>query len=266
VNSYGRDLTLAARQAGDDVRVRPLFADLLREVGAIDGIHRVRYTSPHPKDLRPETIAAMAETDAVCEHLHLPVQSGSDRVLAAMHRGYTAERYLEKLAAARSAIDDLAVTTDLIVGFPGETEADFEQTLELAAAAEYDSAYQFIYSPRPGTEAAEMADQFIDPAVVADRFERLKVVLERSALRKHEDRIGRVEEVVVEGPSRRDPSVITGRTRQNKLVHFPSDRPLRVGTYATVTVTGAAPHFLRGELVEVVAPARHRTRIAVATA
>ena len=205
----------------------------------------------------------MAETPEVCEHLHLPVQSGSDRVLAAMHRGYTAERYLEKLAAARAAIPDLAVTTDLIVGFPGETDEDFERTLELAAAAEYDSAYTFIYSPRPGTEAAEMTDDFIDPGVVADRFDRLKLVLERSALRKHEARVGRVEEVVVEGPSRKDPSIVTGRTRQNKLVHFASESPLRVGTYADVLVTGAAPHFLRGDLVGVTAPARHRTRIAV---
>ena len=263
VNSYGRDLTLAARQAGEDVRVRPLFSELLRAVGAIEGIRRVRYTSPHPKDLRPETIAAMAETPEVCEHLHLPVQSGSDRVLAAMHRGYTAERYLEKLAAARAAMPDLAVTTDLIVGFPGETDDDFERTLELAAAAEYDSAYTFIYSPRPGTEAAEMADQFVDPAVVAERFDRLKAVLERSALRKHEGRIGLVEEVVVEGPSRKDPSVVTGRTRQNKLVHFASETPLRVGTYAEVLITGAAPHFLRGDLVGVTSAAKHRTRIPV---
>ena len=264
VNSYGRDLTLAARQAGGTDRVRPLFAELLRAVGAIDGIRRVRYTSPHPKDLRPETITAMAETPEVCNHLHLPVQSGSDRVLAAMHRGYTAERYLAKLTAARAAMPDLAVTTDIIVGFPGETDDDFERTLELAAIAEYDAAYQFIYSPRAGTEAAELVDQFIDPAVVADRFDRLKVVLERSALAKHEGRIGRIEEVVVEGPSRKDPSVLSGRTGQNKLVHFASAQPLRVGTYANVLVTGAAPHFLRGNLVEVTAAASHRTRIPVA--
>ena len=265
VNSYGRDLTLAARQQGDSsVKVRPLFADLLRSVGEIPGIRRVRYTSPHPKDLRPETIAAMAETPEVCEHLHLPLQSGSDRVLAAMHRGYTAERYLQRLADARAAIDDLAVTTDLIVGFPGETDDDFERTLEVAAEARYDSAYTFIYSPRPGTEAAEMVDHFIDPAVVADRFDRLKVVLERSALAQHEARVGRVEEVVVEGPSRKDPSVLTGRTRQNKLVHFASPEPIRAGTYARVQVTGAAPHFLRGDLVGVTAAATHRTRIPVA--
>ncbi len=162
VNSYGRDLTLAARKAGGDVRVRPLFADLLGAVSAIDGIRRVRYTSPHPKDLRDETIAAMAAHDEVCNHLHLPLQAGSDRVLAAMHRGYTAERYLARLAAARRHVADLAVTTDIIVGFPGETDADFEATLAVAAEAEYDSAYTFIFSPRPGTEAAERVDEFVD--------------------------------------------------------------------------------------------------------
>ena len=265
VNSYGRDLMLERRRAGDSgVRVRPQFAELLRAVGAIDGVRRVRYTSPHPKDLRPETIAAMAETPGVCEHLHLPLQAGSDRILAAMHRGYRARRYLDRLEAARAAVPDLAVTTDIIVGFPGETEADFERTLEVAAEARYDSAYTFIFSPRPGTEAAERRDQFVSAEVCAERFERLRVVVERSALAAHRARVDRVEEVLVEGPSRRDPAVTTGRTRQNKLVHFPSAAPLRPGTYARVRVTSAAPHHLGGELVEVTVPARHRTRIPVA--
>ena len=264
VNSYGRDLTLARRKAGEDIRIRPLFADLLRAVGAIDGIERVRYTSPHPKDLRPETITAMADVPAVCEHLHLPLQAGSDRVLAAMHRGYTAERYLAKLAAARAEIDDLAVTTDIIVGFPGETDEDFAQTLEVAAAAEYDSAYTFIYSPRPGTEATEKDLPLVPADVIAERFEQLRVVVEHSGIAKHAARVGRVENVMVEGPSKRDPSVLSGRTRQNKLVHFVSPDPLRAGTYVTTRITSAAPHFLRGELVEVLAPARHRTRLPVA--
>lgn len=260
VNSYGRDLTLAARQADGTTRVRPLFAELLQSVGAVEGIRRVRFTSPHPKDLRPDTIAAMAETPEVCEHLHLPLQSGSDRVLAAMHRGYTAQRYLERLEAARTAVPDLAVTTDIIVGFPGETDDDFERTLEVAAAAEYDSAYTFIYSPRPGTEAAGWTDRFVASEVVAERFARLDIVVQRSGLLKHEARVGRVEEVSIEGPSRKDPAVLTGRTRQNKLVHFAGDA-MRPGTYATVRITSAAPHHLRGELVEVVAPARHKTRL-----
>jgi tRNA-2-methylthio-N6-dimethylallyladenosine synthase len=252
VNSYGRDLT----------RRRPLFAALLRAAGAVDGIERVRYTSPHPKDLRPDTIAAMADVPNVCEHLHLPLQAGSDRVLAAMHRGYTAQRYLEKLAAARAAVPDLAVTTDLIVGFPGETDDDFERTLEVVAAAEYDSAYTFVYSPRPGTEAAAWVERYVPADVVAERFDRLKVVVERSALARHAARVGRTEEVLVEGPSKRDPGVLTGRTRQNKLVHFAG--AVASGSYAAVRVTGSAPHHLTGELVDVTARPRHKTRIPVA--
>ena len=251
MNSYGRDLTLAARQAGGDERVRPLFAELLRAVGAVDGIQRVRYTSPHPKDLRPETIAAMAETPAVCEHLHLPLQSGSDRVLAAMHRGYTAERYLERLAAARAAIDDLAVTTDIIVGFPGETDDDFERTLEVAAEAAYDSAYTFIYSPRPGTEAAERVDEL---RAGRRRGRALRAAARSSssapALAKHEARVGRIEEVARRGPvaARTPPSSPAAPARTSSSTSPPT--PIRPGSYATVAVTGAAPHHLRGELVE----------------
>jgi len=255
VNSYGRDLTKRA----------PLFGDLLRATGAVEGIRRVRFTSPHPKDLRPDVIAAMAETPEVCNHLHLPLQSGSDSVLVAMRRGYTAERYLDRLAAARAGIDDLAVTTDLIVGFPGETEDDLELTLEVAAEAQFDSAYTFVFSPRPGTRAAAMTDLFVPPEVAAERMERLRNVVERSASVKHEGRVGRIEEVVVEGPSKRDPSVTTGRTGQNKLVHFaaPEGPVIADGSYATVRVTGAARHHLTGDLVAVTARPSHRTRIPV---
>ncbi len=264
VNSYGRDLQLAARQGGDsDARLRPLFAELLTAVGNVEGIRRVRFTSPHPKDMRPETFAAMAGTGTVCEHLHYPLQSGSDRVLAAMHRGYTAERYLERLSQARAAMADLAVSTDIIVGFPGETEDDFVRTLEVAAAAEYDYAYTFIFSPRPGTEAAEMEADFVDPAVASERFARLRIVIERSALAKHQARVGRVEEVLVEGPSKKDPLVTSGRTRQNKLVHFVPPRALRPGSYAEVEIVQAAPHHLMGVFRSVVHEAAHRVRIPV---
>ncbi len=280
VNSYGRDITTALRsdpewmtraeKAGDAwtaderPRARPLFADLLRAVAGVDGIRRVRFTSPHPKDLRPETIAAMAGEAAVCPQLHLPLQAGSDAVLARMHRGYTAARYLERLAAARAAIDDLAVTTDIIVGFPGETEADFAQTLEVVAEVGYDSAYTFIYSPRPGTQAAAWVEQYVPPAVSAERFERLRVAVERSALARHHARVGRVEEVLVEGPSKRDPAMVSGRTAQGKLVHLPrGSRRLPAGTWTEVRITRAAPHFLVGELLAVTAAPRHRTRIPV---
>ena len=282
VNSYGRDLTLRLRRADlspaaavaaagpafvaeGSVRPRPLFADLLRAVGAVPGIRRVRFTSPHPKDLRPETIAAMAETEAVCEQLHLPLQSGSDRVLAAMRRGYTAERYLARLAAARAAISDLAVTTDVIVGFPGETEEDFRQTLEVVAEAGYDSAFTFIFSPRPGTRAAAMEEDFVAPEVIAERFERLKVVLERSSLARNSARVGRVEEALVEGPSKRNPALLSGRTRQGKLVHFAPVGEVPAGSFVEVRVDSAAPHHLSGTQLSVELPGlRRRTPLRLA--
>jgi len=261
VNSYGRDLT----------KRRPLFAELLRAVGAVEGVGRVRFTSPHPKDLRPETIEAMAATPAVCEQLHLPLQSGSDRVLRAMRRGYTASRYLERLAAARAAIDDLAVTSDIIVGFPGETEDDFEDTLAVCAEAGFDSAYTFIFSPRPGTRAAALEDDFVPAEVIAERFDRLKNVVDRSALARHQARVGRLEEVLVEGVSRRDPDMLTGRTRQGKLVHFPAGPGAGgaapdAGALGLVTVTAGHPHHLTGRLEKVTARPRHRVRIPIASA
>jgi tRNA-2-methylthio-N6-dimethylallyladenosine synthase len=252
VNSYGRDIT----------RRRPLFAELLRALGEVEGIERIRFTSPHPKDLRPETVAAMAETEAVCPQLHLPLQSGSNRVLSAMRRGYSAERYMERLRGARAAIDDLAVTTDLIVGFPGETDAEFDETLEVVAACEFDSAYTFIFSPRAGTRGATMVDQFVPADVIKSRFERLKEVLDRSALRKHEARVGRREEVLVEGPSKRNDAMLSGRTRQGKLIHFPvSAEPLRAGSLALVDVVHGAPYHLMGVLAEPVRGPRHKVRI-----
>jgi tRNA-2-methylthio-N6-dimethylallyladenosine synthase len=257
VNSYGRDLT----------KRRPLFADLLRAVGAVEGIDRVRFTSPHPKDLRPETVEAMATTPAVCEQLHLPLQSGSDRVLKAMRRGYTATRYLERLGAARAAIGDLAVTTDIIVGFPGERDEDFEETLAVCAEAGFDSAFTFIFSPRPGTRAAAMESDFVPAHVVAERFERLKAVVDRSALARHQGRVGRCEEVLVEGVSRRDAAMLTGRTRQGKLVHFPGDADAPpAGSLGLVTVTAGHPHHLSGRLERVTARPRHRVRIPLASA
>ena len=260
VNSYGRDLGAGQWQ--------PEFADLLRRVAGVDGIRRVRFTSPHPKDLRPETIAAMAECDAVCEHLHLPLQAGSDRVLARMRRGYTAERYLERLRAARAAIPGLAVTTDIIVGFPGETEADFAATLAVVDEADYDAAYTFVFSPRPGTRAAELTDEFVPAEVIRDRMQRLTDVVERHGLVRHEARVGRVEEVLVDGVSKNDASRRSGRTRQGKLVHFEAtDADAPAGAYAEVRITRRRPHWLAGDLVEVTSrPPRARVRIPVSAA
>jgi tRNA-2-methylthio-N6-dimethylallyladenosine synthase len=238
VNSYGRDLELNGR--------RPVFADLLRQVGAVPGIRRVRYTSPHPKDFREDVAMAMAETPAVCEQLHLPLQSGSDRVLAAMHRGYNAARFLRRLEMAHRIIPDLAVSTDIIVGFPGETEEDFEATMDVVAAARFDQAFTFQYSPRTGTPAATMAGQ-VEKAVVQDRFDRLVALQNRVSLEKNEDSVGRVEEVLVEGPSKKDAEVTTARTRGNKLVHAPG--VFEPGSYLDVEITRAAPHHLLGRVV-----------------
>jgi len=244
VNSYGRDLAAGV--------FRPRFADLLRALDRVEGIERIRFTSPHPKDLRHETIAAMAECRSVCPQLHLPLQSGSDRILARMHRGYTAERYLARLAAARAAIEDLAVTTDLIVGFPGETDEDFEATLAVVAEARFDAAYTFRFSPRPGTAAAAMTDAFVPEAVIRARFDRLVEATEHHALERHRARVGRVEHVMVDGPSKRDPSRWSGRSAQGKLVHFPPGVPAPVpGEIVPVRIERAAPHWLAGRRADV---------------
>ena len=210
VNSWGRDL-----RPGLETE----FGELLRACDAVEGIERIRFTSPHPKDFREPVIAAMAECAAVCEHIHLPLQSGSSRILKAMRRTYDAERYLRLADRLRDAIPDLALGTDVIVGFPGETESDFRQTLELVETVGFDSAYTFIYSPRQGTEAATMPDQVPDE-VKHERLERLVDLVQRIAAGRNSERVGRVEEVLVEGASRTDANVLRGRTRRNTTVNF----------------------------------------------
>ncbi|MFN8015619.1 MAG: tRNA (N6-isopentenyl adenosine(37)-C2)-methylthiotransferase MiaB [Acidimicrobiia bacterium] len=244
VNSYGRDL--------GSKQYSPKFADLLREVNSIEGIKRIRFTSPHPKDMREDTFIAMNECEKVCNHLHFPLQSGSDSVLAAMRRGYTGTRYLEKLAMAREIIPDLAVTTDIIVGFPGETDEDFEQTMFVAEQANYDSAFTFVFSPRPGTLAAEMTDKFVDEDVVKARMERLCALEKTSAIQKHNERIGMIEPCLVIGKSKYDDSMLSGRTAQNKLLHFSSQgKDIPEGSYVTTKVTDAGSHWLFGDLISV---------------
>lgn len=235
VNSYGRDLDMNGRQ--------PLFADLLRRIGGVEGIGRIRYTSPHPKDFREDVAYAMAETPAVAAQLHLPLQSGSDSVLAAMHRGYTGERFLEKLALARRIVSDLTVSTDIIVGFPGETEADFLRTLEIVESERFDSAFMFQYSPRPGTPAAEMPDQ-VPGETVRERFDRLVEVQSAITFERNQARVGRTESVLTEGPSRRDPDVATTRSEGSRIVHVRG--VFDPGRFMTVRVTRAAPHYLEG--------------------
>jgi len=241
VNSYGRDLL---------PEVESDFADLLRACDGVPGIKRIRFTSPHPKDFRAPVIQAMADCGAVCEHAHLPLQSGSSRVLKRMRRTYTRERYLALVDRLREAIPDLALTTDLIVGFPGETEDDFRQTLELVEEVGFDSAYTFVFSPRSGTEAAVMPDQ-IPEELKRERIERLVEAVQCVAQARNRARLGRVEEVLVEGPSRTDPHLLRGRTRRNTTANFAG--PAEPGELVDVLVEGATSMTLRGTQVVAVA-------------
>jgi tRNA-2-methylthio-N6-dimethylallyladenosine synthase len=235
VNSYGRDLPRDARVS---------FAELLALLDAITGIERIRYTSPHPKDMRADVIKAHAELPSLCEHIHLPLQSGASQVLKRMRRTYTRERYLERVALIREHVPDCALTTDIIVGFPGETEADFEQTLEVAEEVGYDGAFTFVYSPRRGTEAAALPDQ-VPHDVKVQRMERLVEVVQRRARDRAQRFIGRRLEVLIEGPSRTDPTRLRGRSRHNKVVNFTGlGAP---GDLIQVQITGATSQTLIGE-------------------
>ncbi len=234
VNSYGRDLL-------PDIATS--FAELLRSCDAIEGIERIRFTSPHPKDFRPDVIDAMTECAAVCEHAHLPLQSGSTTLLKRMRRTYSRERYLKLVADMRAAIPDLALTTDLIVGFPGETEHDFRETVEIVEEVGFDGAFTFVFSLRSGTEAAAMRDQ-VPEEVKRERIEQLIEVVQRSAAARNGERVGRVEEVLVEGPSRTDPSLLRGRTRRNTTVNFSGTAS--AGELVEVEIDRATSTTLRG--------------------
>ncbi len=244
VNSYGRDLpALRARSGMRPERIG--FAGLLRELDGIDGLERIRYTSPHPKDMREEVIRAHAELASVCEHIHLPLQSGSSRILKAMRRTYDRERYLDRVAMIREHVPDAALTTDVIVGFPGETEEDFEETLEVVEQVAYDGAFTFIFSPRRGTEAAGIAAGTVPHPVKVARMQRLIEVVQRKARERAQRFVGRTVEVLVEGPSRTDPERLRGRTRHNKAVNFSGlSRP---GELTEVEILTASSQTLSGE-------------------
>ncbi len=241
VNSWGRDLL---------PNIRTEFGELLRACDAVAGIDRIRFTSPHPKDFRAPVIAAMAECDAVCEHAHLPLQSGSSRILKAMRRTYDRQRYLRLACELRAAIPDLALTTDLIVGFPGETEGDFAETTSLVQEVGFDGAFTFVYSPRAGTEAAAMPDQIPDE-VKHDRIERLISTVQAVVRERNEARVGGIEQVLVEGASRTDASLLRGRTRRNTTVNFTGDAA--AGTLVDVRIDAASSTTLRGSQAVAVA-------------
>ena len=235
VNSYGRDLPRESRTS---------FAELLARVDAVEGIDRIRYTSPHPKDMREDVIRAHAELPALCEHIHLPLQSGSSPVLKRMRRTYNRERYLDRVALIREHVPDCAITTDIIVGFPGETEADFEQTLEVVDEVGYDGAFTFVFSPRRGTEAATMDGQ-LPHRVKVERMERLVELVQRRATERAQRFVGRTLDVLVEGPSRTDPTRLRGRTRHNKTANFEGTAApgelveVEIGSATSTTLAGA---------------------------
>jgi tRNA-2-methylthio-N6-dimethylallyladenosine synthase len=234
VNSYGRDLPLESR-------IR--FSELLGRVDAIEGIERIRYTSPHPKDMREDVVRAHAELPALCEHIHLPLQSGSSPVLKRMRRTYNRERYLDRVALIREHVPDCALTTDIIVGFPGETEADFSHTLEVVDEVGYDGAFTFIFSPRRGTEAAGLDGQ-VPHTVKRERMQRLVELVQRHARERAQRFVGRTMEVLVEGPSRHDASRLRGRTRHHKTVNF--DGTAEPGELVDVEITSATSTTLGG--------------------
>lgn len=244
VNSYGRDLPRDERAT---------FAELLRAVAAVEGIWRVRYTSPHPKDMRDDVIEAMAQCPEVCRHLHLPAQSGSSRVLKAMRRTYDRDRYLRLVDRLRDALPDLSLTTDLIVGFPGEAEADFAETLSLVEEVRYDGAYTFVYSPRPGTEAGEQLRDDVTADEKRERMARLIEVVQRTAAERAARFVGTTAEVLVEGPSRTDPTRLRGRLSQNIAVNFDGDAA--PGALTDVVIDRATSTTLSGREVGVGAAA-----------
>jgi tRNA-2-methylthio-N6-dimethylallyladenosine synthase len=236
VNSYGRDLRPA----------RTTFAELLHRLDAIDGIERIRYTSPHPKDMREEVILAHAQLASVCEHIHLPLQSGCSRILKAMRRTYTRERYLDRVALIREHVPDVAITTDIIVGFPGETEADFAQTLEVCEQVGYDGAFTFVFSPRRGTQAGAITEGLVAHEDKVERMQRLVEVVQRRAAARAQRFVGRELDVLVEGTSRTDPSRLRGRSRHNKAVNFSG--LAAPGEIVPVQITAATSQTLTGEL------------------
>jgi tRNA-2-methylthio-N6-dimethylallyladenosine synthase len=236
VNSYG-------------IRLRPQprrFSELLTAVDAIEGIDRIRYTSPHPAHMREDVVRAHAELPSVCQHIHLPLQAGSSRVLKRMRRTYDRGRYMDRVALIREHVPDCALTTDIIVGFPGETEADFRETLEVAEEVGFDGAFTFIYSPRRETEAATFSDEFIPHEVAVERIERLVEVVQRRAREQAQRFVGRTLDVLVEGSSRTDVSRLRGRTTHNKVVNF--DGLAQPGEIVPVTISAATSQTLSGEM------------------
>jgi tRNA-2-methylthio-N6-dimethylallyladenosine synthase len=238
VNAYGRAIRPPAQRSS--------FAELLHALDEIEGLKRIRYTSPHPQDMKEDVVLAHAQLDSVCPHMHLPLQSGSSRVLKEMRRTYSRARFLDRVALIREHNPDIALTTDIIVGFPGETEADFTETLEVCEEVGFDGAFTFIYSPRRETEAAALADRFVDHEVAVARMERLVEVIQRRAAERAQRFVGRTLDVLVEGASRTDAARLRGRSGHGKVVNFTG--LAEPGEIVPVEITGATSQTLAGEM------------------
>jgi tRNA-2-methylthio-N6-dimethylallyladenosine synthase len=238
VNSYGK-----AIGNGHD------FADLLQEIGSIGGIERIRFTTSHPKDLSDRLVRCFSEVDKLCEHIHLPVQTGSDRVLKMMNRCYTIAEYCERVYKLRSICQDISITSDIIVGFPGETDRDFQATIDMMGKIRFDNLFSFMYSQRVGTAAAELGDK-VSECVKSDRLKIVQALQEKHTLERNEAMIGNREEILVEEISKNSKEDVTGRTRTNKIVNFRGGREM-IGNTVSVLITDAYQHSLRGRLLNV---------------
>jgi len=241
VNSYGRDLKIENKRT-------PYFAKLLTQLNEIDGLERIRFTSPHPKDFKEETILAVKNLDKVCNQIHAPLQSGSSKLLAKMHRGYNKERYIQKIDMIKSILPDVSLTTDIIVGFPGETDEDFNDTMDIVNYSEFDSIYMFQFSPRPGTAAYNMESEFINKDIISERFQHLKDVQTDISSRKLKRFVGTTQSILIEKESKKNDEIFTGKIDSGQITHI-NKTGLSVGDMVNVNIVDSTPFFLKAELI-----------------
>ena len=241
VNSYGRDLKIENKRT-------PYFAKLLTQLNEIDGLSRIRFTSPHPKDFKEETIYAVKELDKVCNQIHVPLQSGSSKLLSKMHRGYNKERFIQKVDMIKSIVPDVSLTTDIIVGFPGETDEDFSDTMDIVNYAEFDSIYMFQYSPRPGTAAYDMSEDYIDQEIITERFQYLKQVQTDISERRLKRFIGTTQSILVEKISKKNDQIFTGKIDSGQITHI-DKAGVSIGDIVDVNIVDSTPFYLKAELL-----------------
>jgi len=241
VNSYGRDLRI-------DNKSRPYFAQLLHKLNEIEGLERIRFTSPHPKDFKEDTIYAVNTLSKVCNQIHIPLQSGSSQILAKMHRGYNKQRFIQKVDMIKNIIPDVSLTTDIIVGFPGETDDDFNDTMDIVKYVEFDSVYMFQFSPRPGTKAQDMEDNFISKDIIKQRFQYLKDVQTDISEKRLKRFVGTYQKLLIEKESKKNVEVLTGKIDSGQITHI-DNKDVSIGDMVPVKITDSTPFYLKAELI-----------------